>query len=351
MQGIDLFCGAGGMSVGAMSIGVDVKYAVENDPNAAATFTLNHKETELFDIDVRKVGGEDFSNLSRLEQIVLFGGPPCQGFSTSNQMTRTKDNKNNWLYLEYVRLVSEVMPDWIVFENVKGLAETEKGYFLDAVLNDFKKLGYSTSHFILNSADYGVPQKRNRLFIIGNLNGMELPIPTPTTKKHVPVRDAIEDLPSVENGNTVDVMAYSSKARSSYAKQMRKGCENSTNNIVTNNAPHIIERYKHIPQGGNWENIPKHLMKNYADSSRCHTGIYRRLVANEPSVVIGNFRKNMLVHPFEDRGLSVREAARLQSIPDSMRFCGSIGFQQQQVGNLVPPLLSKAVFDTVLKNS
>ncbi|WP_164429944.1 DNA cytosine methyltransferase, partial [Pseudomonas viridiflava] len=89
------------------------------------------------------------------------------------------------------------------------------------------------------------------------------------------------------------------------------------NNIVTKNAKHIIERYKHIPQGGNWEDIPLALMQNYKDATRCHTGIYRRLKADEPSVVIGNFRKNMLIHPWQDRGLSVREAARLQSFPDA----------------------------------
>ena len=113
----------------------------------------------------------------------------------------------------------------------------------------------------------------------------------------------------------------------------------------------ILERYKYIPQGGNWENIPNRLMKNYADKSRCHTGIYRRLKEDEPSVVIGNYRKNMLIHPTEDRGLSVREAARLQSFPDWFKFKGTIGSQQQQVGNAVPPLLAKAVFTSLMSQT
>ena len=212
-------------------------------------------------------------------------------------------------------------------------------------------MGYTTSHFILNSADFGVPQKRNRLFIIGSLHGIEVETPKRVIKKLITVKKAISDLPEIENGNSQDSMPYGSAARFKYAQQMRNGNKVCTNNLVTNNTKHILQRYKYIPQGGNWEDIPKKLMKNYTDVSRCHTGIYRRLLEDEPSVVIGNYRKNMLIHPWFDRGLSVREAARLQSIPDSFRFCGSIGFQQQQVGNLVPPLLAKSVFESIRNHS
>lgn len=347
MQAIDLFSGAGGMSIGASMSGVDVRYAVELDKHAAATFALNHKHTTLLNQDIRTVKASHFKRFDKTQPTVIFGEPPCQGFSTSNQKNRDLLNTNNWLYMEYVRLVKEVRPDWVVFENVKGLIETESGFFLDAVLDGFKKLGYTTNHFVLNSADFGVPQKRNRLFIIGSLHGIEIGKPKPTVKKHRTVKDAISDLPELDNGDAPDITEYSRAAESTYAKLMRKKLDQCGNNVVTNNAPHIVKRYSHIPQGGNWEDIPKRLMKNYADVSRCHTGIYRRLKEDEPSVVIGNFRKNMLVHPWKDRGLSVREAARLQSIPDWFRFTGSIGFQQQQVGNLVPPLLAKAVFDSL----
>ncbi len=347
MQAIDLFSGAGGMSVGASMCGVDVRYAVELDKHAAATFALNHKKAVLLNEDIQKVNSTHFRELDRKKQTIIFGGPPCQGFSTSNQTNRNMDNVNNWLYMEYVRLVGEVRPDWIVFENVKGLIETENGFFLDAVLDGFKKLGYTTNHFVLNSADFGVPQKRNRLFIIGSLHGIEIDEPKPTVKDYLTVKDAISDLPELDNGDAPDIKEYSKAAQSAYAKLMRKKLDQCGNNVVTNNAPHIVKRYSHIPQGGNWEDIPKRLMKNYTDVTRCHTGIYRRLKEDEPSVVIGNFRKNMLVHPWKDRGLSVREAARLQSIPDWFRFTGSIGFQQQQVGNLVPPLLAQAVFRSI----
>lgn len=348
MQGIDLFSGAGGMSTGAQACGVDVRYAVESDRNAAATFKLNHQGTTLFDYDVKKVKGSQFSSLDRTQQLTIFGGPPCQGFSTSNQKNRDANNSNNWLFREYLRLVKEVRSDWVVFENVKGLLETENGYFLEAVLNGFKKLGYTTSHFVLNSADYGVPQRRNRLFIIGSLNGITITPPLRVGGRSVTVSQAFQDLPNLENGDSPDEAPYARKARTNYAKSLRGLLSTCHNNLVTLNAPQIVERYSYIPQGGNWENIPKRLMSNYTDETRCHTGIYRRLRADEPSVVIGNFRKNMLVHPWKDRGLSVREAARLQSFPDSFKFVGSIGFQQQQVGNAVPPLLAQAVFREIL---
>jgi len=339
------------MSTGAEECGVDVRYAVELHRHAAATFVFNHKNTTLIERDIRKVNGSDFTSIDRRQPVVLFGGPPCQGFSTSNQKNRDADNESNWLFREYLRLVREVSPDWVIFENVKGLLETENGFFLEAVLRGFKKAGYATTRFVLNSADYGVPQKRNRLFIVGSLHGIEVDPPKRTVTKHVTVGHAINDLPDLENGDVLDEEQYSNPARTPYAKRLRGDLKKCHNNLVTNNAPHIIERYSHIPQGGNWEDIPKRLMKNYANVARCHTGIYRRLKEDEPSVVIGNFRKNMLVHPWKNRGLSVREAARLQSFPDWFRFVGSIGFQQQQVGNAVPPLLAKAVFRQILAHT
>ncbi len=348
MQGIDLFSGAGGMSAGAAECGIDIRYAVEFDPFAAKTFAHNHEQTKLFNVDIKKVQCSDFAALDRNIPLVIFGGPPCQGFSTSNQRNRSLANENNWLYREYIRLVKEIKPDWVVFENVKGLIETENGFFLDAVLSELKTSGYATSYFILNSADYGVPQRRNRLFVIASLHDMEVSAPVPTVTKHVTVSQALKDLPELENGDSTDEKEYAFPARTAYAKSLRGKLKKCHNNLVTASAQHIIERYGHIPQGGNWENIPKSLMVNYADASRCHTGIYRRLKEDEPSVVIGNFRKNMLIHPWKNRGLSVREAARLQSFPDSFRFFGSIGFQQQQVGNAVPPLLAKAVFAQIV---
>jgi DNA (cytosine-5)-methyltransferase 1 len=200
----------------------------------------------------------------------------------------------------------------------------------------------------LNAADFGVPQRRTRLFLVANRSGISIAPPVPRTKA-VSVGEAIGDLPVLKNGASVDTLPYGLTPPSMYARQLRKRLAISSNHLVTANQPNVMRRYPYVPQGGNWEDIPARLMKNYANRTRCHEWIYRRLSVDEPSVVIGNYRKNMLIHPTQNRGLSVREAARLQSFPDTFVFQGSIGLQQQQVGNAVPPLLAKAVFAAILQ--
>lgn len=349
--GIDLFSGAGGMSVGAMSAGIDVKVAVEIDRYAAFTYQANHPNTKILNEDVRNVEINDHIKAGKRDVKILFGGPPCQGFSTSNQKTRNKDNENNWLFKEYLRLTKQQRPDWVIVENVKGIVETENGYFFEKIITHLNKLGYTTSHAILNAADYGVPQIRNRVFIVGSLHGIEYEFPKPSVKKYRTVYDAISDLPELQSGSSYHELEYRDTPKNKYQIACRKKSKMAINNLVTDNNKVVLKRYEHIPQGGNWQDIPAKLMKNYKDFSRCHSGIYHRLIEDEPSVVIGNYRKNMLIHPIENRGLSVREAARIQSFPDTFHFHGSIGFQQQQVGNSVPPLLAKAVFENIIKST
>jgi DNA (cytosine-5)-methyltransferase 1 len=174
-------------------------------------------------------------------------------------------------------------------------------------------------------------------------------MPAKMTSKQITVHQAIADLPQLNNGASIDYLHYPCKAKTDYARTMRNGSIGCTGHLVSKNASWVTKRYKFIPQGGNWQCIPVKFMKNYSDRMRCHTGIYRRLMEDRPSVVLGNYRKNMLIHPVENRGLSVREAARLQSFPDWYEFKGSIGFQQQQVANAVPPLLAKAIFMKVIE--
>ncbi|HZZ29155.1 MAG TPA: DNA cytosine methyltransferase [Pirellulales bacterium] len=347
--GIDLFAGAGGMSLGARLAGVKVALAVELDQYAAQTYSANHKCTKVVNCDIRKLTAPTIREfLDAKSQTVVFGGPPCQGFSYSNQRTRSPDNPENWLFLEFLRVVRVVKPDWVVFENVKGIVDTANGVFLEQVVDQLECLGYTNQLGLLNAMHFGVPQNRARFFLVGSRHGVKFKMPTLSHNKPLTVRDAIDDLPRLENGATISRQPYRRSPSSQYAKQLRQRLKTSSNHLVSNNAPVVIKRYEHIPPGGNWESIPARLMRNYRDRSRCHTGIYYRLKPDEPSVVIGNYRKNMLIHPAQHRGLSVREAARIQSFPDSYEFHGSIGFQQQQVGNAVPPLLARAVFSSLL---
>jgi len=348
MIGIDLFAGAGGMSLGAAWAGVNVKLAVELEKSAFDTYSHNHPDCICLRLDAKALF--DFRWPYSNKDLIVFGGPPCQGFSTSNQRTRGEENEKNWLYKAFIAFVGSVKPAWVVFENVRGILETEGGLFAEKVESDLKALGYDTNSGILNAAQFGVPQKRNRFFIIARLGGVAPTLPQPDEgRPGVSVKEAIDDLPLLKVGAAVDVLKYKHPPLSDYAKWIRGDLDRCSGHLVSQNADYVIERYPLIPQGGNWEDIPEAMMSNYKDRTRCHTGIYRRLRASEPSVVIGNYRKNMLIHPTQHRGLSVREAARLQSFPDYFEFKGSIGLQQQQVGNAVPPLLAKAVFETIIQ--
>lgn len=141
--GVDLFAGAGGLSLGAEMAGIDVRIAVENDVYAAQTYRLNHPQTNVIADDIKSIDKFYLNNEDNV--IVLFGGPPCQGFSTSNQKTRNKNNPKNWLFKEFIRLADSLKPEWIVFENVRGIVETEKGYFAELISSEIGKLGYTCS--------------------------------------------------------------------------------------------------------------------------------------------------------------------------------------------------------------
>ena len=352
LYGVDLFAGAGGMSTGAVNAGVHVLAAIEIEPNAASTYASNHPHTRVINDDVRALSSLEIAGLAPDPgQLILFGGPPCQGFSYSNPRHRNKKNPTNWLFLEFLRYIDVLTPNWVVFENVPGLRDTAHGYFLRSVKQELTQRDYSVIDSVLNAADHGVPQNRSRYFIVANRDGRQLNMPQPAAGASPTVRDAIQDLPSLKNGDSRTALPYRPIQPSAYAKSLRGDVETCCNNLVTRNNAIVLERYKHIPQGGNWQDIPDQLMTNYTNRARCHTGIYHRLRWNVPSIVIGNYRKNMLIHPDEDRGLSVREAARLQSFPDSYVFDGSIGFQQQQVANAVPPILARRVFDAVIQSA
>ncbi len=353
---IDLCCGAGGLSYGFVQAGLDVALGLDINEEVLKTYKRNLHNSNVLAADIRQVGrAEIFQKLSRKPQKIggILASPPCRGFSQSNSRSRTLDNPHNLLYLEIIRLIGLLKPTWFLIENVWGLKHVAGGYVENQIIQWGDSMGYQVSTEILNAVDYGVPQKRRRIFFVGFLGKKRFIFPESTVSSWVTVRDAIGDLPSLENGDKRDILPYKLfrsnlskfqlKMRSINVKRLVEG------NLTTRNNEIILRRYKHIPPGGNWKSIPSELMANYKNPSQCHTGIYRRLEWNTPSVVISNFRKNMLIHPEEDRGLSVREAARLQAFPDSFIFEGSLGSQQQQVADAVPPLLACILAEEIKK--
>lgn len=351
LYGIDIFSGAGGLSLGAEMAGIQISYGIEINSSAAKSFSRNHKGAKVLHGDIK-----DIDPLKLKEGndpvFIIMGGPPCQGFSLSNTRTRNMKNEKNFLFREFVRFVKKLQPTWFVLENVWGLTNIEEGRTKEMIENCFRSLGYEINSKVLLASEYGVPQKRNRFFMVGNRHGIKFEFPEKRDKV-VTVAEAIGDLPDLDNGEMLEKGTYKvpiAKA-SEYAQLMRAHSDYPTQNFVSRNNDLVIQRYKHIKQGQNWRAIPDELMQNYADKGRTHSGIYKRLLADQPSVVISNYRKSMLIHPYQDRGLSVREAARLQSFPDDFYFEGPISHIQQQIGNAVPPLLAKAVFDQIIKMS
>ena len=349
MVAVELCGGAGGLARGFVAAGIDIAVAVEDDRHSAATYRRNFPKSDVIEEDIRKVAGRTILGklgVARGELDVLVAGLPCQGFSESNRRTRTACNPKNLLYREVIRLLAELDPRWFVIENVAGIGTLESGRFLKQLLEDFGAAGYRTEYCVLNAADFGVPQCRRRTFVVGTRGLGVFAVPTRRDTKGTTVRDAIADLPELENGAGIDRLPYGARRQeaSSYAVALRPGdLETVTGNEVSRNSALVVKRYRYIGMGQNWSAIPADLMTNYANRRLCHTGIYYRLRWDEQAKVIGNFRKNMLIHPSENRGLSIREAARLQSFDDRHEFVGPLNDRQQQVGDAVPPLLAAAV--------
>ena len=356
MVAVELCAGAGGLSRGFEAAGIKIAIAIEKDHHAAATYRANFPDVDLMEGDIESTDGEGI--LERLEigkgdLGVLVAGLPCQGFSESNRRTRTTGNPRNHLYRHVVRLLPEIEPRWFVIENVAGISTLNSGRFHRDMIVEFEEIGYRVESCTLNARDFGVPQTRKRVFIVGTRTERRFVIPEPLPVRTPTVREAIGDLPKLENGASVDGLGYAMEWSKigEYARELRpRELRVVTGNEVSRNSKVVLERYRYIGMGENWQAIPADLMRNYANRELCHTGIYYRLCWDDPAKVIGNFRKNMLVHPSENRGLSIREAARLQSFNDSHEFKGPLNDRQQQVGDAVPPRLAQAVGEALRKS-
>jgi len=357
---IDLFCGGGGLSLGLKMANFDICMGVESDPAHYLVYTKNHQNTPVLLKDIQEIHKlAPILSLLKLkaEDIDLIaGGPPCQGFSVANKKTRNRDNNKNDLVYDFVRIVNEVKPKVFLLENVIGLTSLENGELFNDLLQKFEKIDYNINHFVLDAAHYGVPQHRKRIFITGSL-GKEIREPNPSHGNNynysfVTVKDAIVgDLPKLNPRRGEQIMSYINEPQSKYQKQIRKNCTKVYDHLITLNSKKVKRRISYIQPGTSLCNLMKeNQLPNDLKVICDHGSVYRRLDPNEPSVTLGNFRKAMIIHPYQNRLLSLREAARLQSFPDTYRFPGLLSHMQQLIGDAVPPLLAKKIGINIQKS-
>lgn len=347
---LDLFCGAGGLSYGMhKNVNFSTVIAVDNDVYAAETFKKNMPETEMIvgDITDSNIKKEIISRSTRLGVNIIVGGPPCQGYSMKGKKLGLEDPRN-FLFREYLTLVQAIKPEVFVIENVKTLLSVSKGWFKNEIISTIKNLGYTIEYGILNAADYGVPQSRERaIFICSKHKSIKLPAPTIIKKSTV--RDAIEDLAYLDSGEGEFKQKYTTEATSSYQKLMRKNSEYLYNHKASHHKQVAIDKLKMIPPEKGKEFLPLTLIGNQKFKTT-----WGRLKWDALSPTIdtrfdasSNGTNN---HPFLNRAITPREAARLQSFDDCFVFYGEKVHIRKQIGNAVPPLMAKAIADQIDKS-
>lgn len=383
---IDLFAGAGGLSIGLEAAGFTCLYANEVSPAYSATLEKSHPNALVETGDIRQVDSASVRRALQLEKgdlSLLAGGPPCQGFSV-NAPVRSSDDQRNHLFRDYLRFVEEFEPKTVLIENVPGMLSFEKGQTVKEIIKALDQLGYAASVRILYAAHYGVPQMRWRAFILGNRIGIDphemFPLPTHYAKgranftksldgqnlvlpdaavrdlatlPYTDVNSAIGDLPALEASESAATQTYASEPVSDFQRYARASCATLTNHKCSGLGPTNMERLPHIPQGGSWRDIPRDLLPEGMKRARRsdHTKRYGRLHPEGLASTIltkcdphwGSY-----IHPNQDRIISVREAARFQAFPDHIQFYGSLTEQYQQVGNAVPPMLAQAIGTAIL---
>lgn len=330
---IDLFCGGGGLSEGFRQAGFDVIMGIDFNENAIKTHHYNFPNSISLHSDITQLEPTQlFSDyqIDKNEIKGVIGGFPCQGFSIAGK--RWVEDPRNKLFLECVRFVENIQPSFFVFENVPGLVSMDNGKIKDEIEETFSSIGYNVQSKVLIATDYGVAQIRKRVFFIGFKEGVPT-FPLPTVDKALTVGESILDLPVLG---------------------LKEGKEEweLENGVYLYNHTSVglndinLQRIQSIPEGGNSSDIPKYLQR-----TKPYQSAYRRLHREKPSYTIHtHFRDEYLIHPTQDRVITVREAARLQSFPDSFRFIGSKSRTGQHgaVGNAVPPLMAKAIGEHIL---
>lgn len=345
---IDLFAGVGGLSLGFEKAGFEVALANEYDPSIAAAYVYNRPGVNMIVADITELDIEKTFGQYKGKIDVVVGGPPCQGFSQKGQRKSVLDERN-FLFKYYFEVVKYVQPIYFVMENVPNLLTTEKGYFKSEIYHLFEDIGYTLNSGILNASDYGVPQNRCRTCIIGYRGKHRVSMPQKYTDK-VTIWDAISDLAYLNSGEGQERQDYRIEPQSDYQKHLRENSIGLANHVATNHSQLALERLAMIPPNGGKEYLPKeHLTKSI------YSGTWTRMRKEEQSVTITTRfdtpSSGKFTHPYLDRAITVREAARIQSFPDDFVFIGNKSSQMKQVGNAVPPLLAYAIANAIVNDN
>lgn len=344
MKVIDLFCGCGGLSEGFRLAGFEIVGGVDFNAPAIKTFNRNFVGAKGLCFDLLNMDSDiilqEFGDLHDID--VIIGGPPCQGFSSANRYKIEGEDPRNKLFFEFVKFVDIAKPKAVVIENVRGIITSNNGYAKDRIYEIFEARGYSVNHQILNASDYGVPQKRLRNFFVMIKDGEKFDFSSmPNISPAPTVKEAIGELYDYDSSSN-EAFKLAIAPTTVFQKYLR-----NKNNLIHNHevrypADKVQERISYVPQGGNWMDVPSELWPRERDNR--HSSAYKRLDENQPSCTIdtGNNHSNYF-HPLYNRIPTVREAARLQSFPDSFIFEGNRSEQYRQVGNAVPPLLAMTI--------
>lgn len=380
MKSVDFFSGAGGLTCGLKMAGFESILGSDIHSVYAKTFAQNNPKTHVITDDIRELSEHTILELTGLkpgELDLIAGGPPCQGFSI-NAPIRSLDDQRNNLFKEYLRIANILRPKAILIENVPGLVSLGKGTVVEAIYKHLEGMGYKVDHRILFAGHYGIPQMRFRTIFIALRDGGKIEFPEPThdaqavanfsgakelclkihplfsgnLKKQTTVWDAISDLPELDPGQSIDDAEYSVDQQSELQEILREGSERIYNHACARLGKANLDRLKYIPQGGSWRDIPHEMLPKGLQRARRsdHTKRYGRLHPDSLCSTIltkcdphwGSF-----FHPTQDRAISVREAARIQSFPDRYIFTGNLTQQFEQVGNAVPPLMAKAIGEKI----
>ena len=340
---IDLFSGVGGLAQGFKETKkFNTLLANDVDKDMCEAFKLNFPKTEVICDNIANI---PFKKIVKKKVDVIIGGPPCQAYSTSGK--RLLDDKSAYLYHEYYRSLKELKPSIFLYENVRGLLSMNNGKLFIELKNLFSSLGYKVSAQVLNAADYGVPQVRQRVIIVGTLGNRKFEYPEPThIRKHLTLEDAISDLSFLKNGEKTK--KYSTKPKNEYQKKLRSSLKEVEDHKAPNHGINLMKVIKKVPEGGTLKDIP--------EKFRPKSGFlnsYGRLIWKKPSMTItrnfGTPSSARCIHPKCDRALTTREGARIQSFKDDFKFYGSISKKNLQIGNSVPPILSKAIAESIIK--